>query len=71
MVRFRDSLRRLVPLLEVNRVWNDGDQVDIELPMDMNLEPLRGSSEYFAAVCGPIVLVGELGTKEPGNGDVL
>ncbi len=50
--------------LGVNRVWNDGDQVDIELPMDLHLEPLRGSSEYFAMLCGPIVLVGELGTKD-------
>jgi len=55
--------------LELNRIWKNGDRVDVELPMDLHLEPLRGSSEYSAILCGPIVLAGELGTKNLGMED--
>lgn len=55
--------------LELNRVWRNGDRVEIDLPMDLHLEPLRDSSEYSAILCGPIVLAGELGTKNLGMED--
>src|ERR1039458_1996594 len=49
--------------LELTRIWKNGDQVDVKLPMDLHLEPLRGSSEYSAILRGPMILAGELGTK--------
>ncbi len=52
--------------LELNRVWNSGDQIEVDLPMDLQLEPLRSSSEYSAILYGPMILAGELGTKNLG-----
>ncbi len=49
--------------LELNRIWKNGDQVDMKLPMDLHLEPLRSSSEYSAILYGPMILAAELGTK--------
>jgi hypothetical protein len=49
--------------LELNRIWKNSDQVDVELPMELHLEPLRASSEYSAILYGPMILAGELGTK--------
>ena len=55
--------------LELNRLWKNGDRVDVELSRDLHLEPLRDSSEYCAILYGPIVLAGELGTKNLGMED--
>ena len=72
-VRINGQAQRLASkpssYLELNRIWKDGDRIDIELPMELHLEPLRGSSEYSAILYGPMVLVGELGTKNLGMED--
>lgn len=72
-VRINGQAQRLASnpssYLELNRIWKDGDQVDVELPMDLHLEPLRGSSEYSAFLYGPVILAGELGTKNLGMED--
>jgi DUF1680 family protein len=44
----------------VDREWQDGDQVDIELPMHTRLERLPDESDYAAVLHGPIVLAGKL-----------
>ena len=49
--------------VELNRIWKNGDWVDVELPMDLRLEPLRSSSEYSGILYGPMILAGELGRK--------
>lgn len=48
---------------ELNRTWKDGDRVEVELPMELNLEALRSSDQYAAILFGPILLAGELGDK--------
>jgi uncharacterized protein len=47
----------------VDRVWKNGDRVEVKLPMSLRSEPLPGKSEVVAFMYGPIVLAGRLGTK--------
>jgi uncharacterized protein len=47
--------------VELTRSWNDGDKVEIELPMRLAIEPLPKSTNFVAVLYGPIVLAGELG----------
>lgn len=44
----------------VNRQWNDGDVVDVDLPMEFSIERLRHKPEYISLLRGPIVLGAEL-----------
>ncbi|HSE25405.1 MAG TPA: DUF4986 domain-containing protein, partial [Pyrinomonadaceae bacterium] len=55
----------------VDRVWHDGDSVEVELPMSLRFEALPGQPEYVALVYGPIVLAGMLGQKELTSGSDL
>ena len=57
----------------VNRKWNSGDVVEVELPMTLRTEPLPGNAGTVAFVYGPIVLAGKLGTKgiSPGSDIVI
>lgn len=41
---------------EINRVWKDGDRVDVDLPMHLRVEPLPDGSNWVALQYGPIVL---------------
>lgn len=47
----------------VNREWQNGDRVEIQLPMKLHAEPLPGTTNIVALLYGPIVLAGELGTN--------
>ena len=49
--------------LKINRVWNDGDRVEVKLPMRLHSEPLLGDRTQQAAMYGPIVLAGRLGSE--------
>jgi hypothetical protein len=49
--------------VEVNRSWENGDRVELRLPMELTLQSLRNSDRYSAILYGPILLAGELGTK--------
>ena len=51
---------RYVP---VERVWHNGDTVEVKLPMSLRTEPLPGRPEVIAMLYGPIVLAGRLGRK--------
>ena len=42
----------------IERVWSEGDAVDLDFPMFPRWEPLIGSRELHAAVIGPVVLGG-------------
>lgn len=43
---------------DVTRTWNDGDRVDLETPMHVELEELNHLPQYVSIVRGPIVLAG-------------
>jgi hypothetical protein len=49
--------------LTLNRTWNDGDRVEVRLPMSLRMEILPGDATQQAAMYGPLVLAGRLGTE--------
>jgi uncharacterized protein len=49
--------------IEIDRLWQDGDVVDVRLPMQLRLEPLPNAPDLVAVLYGPIVLAGRLGTE--------
>jgi DUF1680 family protein len=55
-------------LVALDRLWRNGDVVEVEMPMKMRMELLSGTTDTAAAVYGPIVLVGALGHEvKPGE----
>jgi len=55
--------------VDVERVWRDGDVVDVELPMRLHLQPLPGASDIAAVMYGPIVLAARMGREGMRSGD--
>jgi hypothetical protein len=49
--------------LAINRMWRNGDVVEVHLAMSLRTEPLPGHPDIIAILYGPIVLAGELGRK--------
>jgi DUF1680 family protein len=47
----------------LDRVWSDGDRVELRLPMALRIEPTPDDPSIAAAMFGPIVLAGRLGTE--------
>jgi DUF1680 family protein len=47
----------------VEREWHDGDQIEVELPMRLRLEPGKDDPTVTAILYGPIVLAADLGTE--------
>ena len=45
----------------IRRTWNEGDVLDIDLPMHLYLEPLADSPRTAAIMYGPMVLAGDFG----------
>jgi uncharacterized protein len=48
--------------IEIHRTWRDGDVVDVQLPMQLLLQPLPNAPDLVAVMYGPIVLAGRFGT---------
>jgi DUF1680 family protein len=55
--------------VEIERLWREGDVVDVDLPMRLHLQPLPGTSDIAAVMVGPIVLAARMGREgmRPGN----
>lgn len=49
---------------EIDRVWSDGDQLQLKLPMGLHDEPLPDGSAWTAIEYGPVVLAGRNGTED-------
>ena len=49
--------------IAIRRTWKQGDQLDIELPMQLSTEQLADGSNYYAFLYGPIVLAARMGTE--------
>ena len=47
----------------IHRQWQDGDKLEVKLPMSLHFETLPNDQNYVAFLCGPIVLAGRLGTE--------
>jgi uncharacterized protein len=48
--------------LEINRLWRDGDVIDVEIPMEFRVAALPGSPDIAAVMYGPLVLAARCGT---------
>jgi uncharacterized protein len=49
--------------LGIHRNWQDGDKLEVKLPMSLHTETLPNDANYVAFLYGPIVLAGQLGTE--------
>ncbi len=49
--------------LTIDRLWNEGDVVEIALPMSPRIEPMDNKPQKVAIMYGPIVLAGQLGRE--------
>ncbi|MDE3179742.1 MAG: glycoside hydrolase family 127 protein, partial [Acidobacteriota bacterium] len=49
--------------LTLDRVWKDGDRVEISLPMSLHAAPLPGDETQQAMMYGPLVLAGQFGNE--------
>jgi DUF1680 family protein len=47
----------------IRRQWQDGDRLEVKLPMALHLETLPYAENIVAVLYGPIVLAGRLGTE--------
>lgn len=50
--------------VSINRKWNDGDKIDVKLPMHLTSEMLPDGSDYKALKYGPIVLAAKTGNED-------
>jgi uncharacterized protein len=48
--------------LVLNRTWQTGDRVEMDLPMSLHMEPMPDESTVQAAMYGPLVLAVDLGS---------
>ena len=47
--------------IRLNRVWKDGDTVEVTLPKTLHIEPMPDNKRQVAILWGPLVLAGDLG----------
>lgn len=48
--------------LTISRIWNNGDRVEMALPMRLRMEAMPDDARMQAAMYGPLVLAGDLGS---------
>jgi len=48
---------------KIDRTWKNGDRVEVNLPMRLHLQTIPDDPTLAAIMYGPVVLAGELGTK--------
>ncbi|MGH9395257.1 MAG: glycoside hydrolase family 127 protein [Terriglobia bacterium] len=49
--------------LTIDRIWKDGDRIEVSMPMSLHADPLPGDETQQAMMYGPLVLAGELGSE--------
>jgi len=47
----------------VDRIWKDGDELNITLPMNLHMHPMPDDASLQAIMYGPLVLAGDLGRE--------
>ncbi|MGI6218662.1 MAG: beta-L-arabinofuranosidase domain-containing protein [Bacteroidaceae bacterium] len=55
--------------VRIDRTWQDGDVVEMEMPMSLRLEATPDNPLKAAFLCGPVVLAADLGPARP-EGDL-
>jgi DUF1680 family protein len=58
------SLSKPGSYVSINRLWKDGDVVELTLPKTLRLEPTPDMPQRAAILWGPLVLAGDLGNSE-------
>lgn len=48
----------------IDRTWQDGDRVEVRLPMSVGVEPLPHLDHYVALTYGPVVLAAATGAED-------
>jgi uncharacterized protein len=58
--------------LSLNRVWKNGDKIELSLPMDLHVAPMPDDEHVEAVMYGPLVLAGRFDevSKEKRYGDM-
>jgi len=58
--------------LSLNRVWKNGDKIELSLPMDLHVAPMPDDEHLQAVMYGPLVLAGRFDevAKEKRFGDM-
>jgi len=56
--------------LTLSRTWQDGDRVEVMLPMGLYFDSLPGDSTFQAVMYGPLVLAGRLGSENLAKNDI-
>jgi DUF1680 family protein len=59
----QDVSTTLSSYLALDRMWNDGDKIQVAMPMSLHIAPLPDDPTMQATMYGPLVLAGRLGTK--------
>ncbi len=54
--------------VEIDRTWNSGDKIELQLPKSLRLEATADNRRVAAVMWGPLVLVGDLGPRREGPG---
>jgi uncharacterized protein len=49
--------------LTLQRVWKDGDKLEVDLPMSLHVDPIPDDHSLQAVMYGPLVLAGQFGAK--------
>ena len=49
--------------IKISRVWNNGDRIEVDLPMGLHIESMPDDSRMQAILYGPLVLAGDLGSQ--------
>jgi len=49
----------------IDRAWKKGDVITLKLPMHLYTEPMPDNKNRIAALYGPVVLAGDLGSTKP------
>jgi len=57
--------------LEIDRVWQAGDYVDVTLPMGLHLYRAKDDDRKVSFLYGPVVLAGALGREHYPENDIL
>lgn len=49
--------------ISLNRVWKEGDEISMTLPMKLHLSPTPDNPQRAAVMYGPVLLAGDMGTE--------
>ena len=49
--------------LAIKRTWQNGDRIDLVMPMHLHLDRTPDNPRVAAVMCGPVVLAGQLGRE--------